>query len=394
MTAPVDDTPSVSLPDQGDGSRRRRRAERRPGLRLPSRALVAGILLVLVLGAIGWAAAQRMTDRGGDPADGHQGESAPPAPDVDPLLVVLVDGGGEVYGVTILAPARAAIVHVAPGTMVEVPSVGLASLREAETSGGTALLQQSLENVLGLRFGSVVTWDPAALAAVLAPLGDLAVDVAEAVDEREPTGRVRVVVPAGRQAVAPDDAAGFLEVVGSGTSLERIVRHQAFWDAVLAALAGKESPALPAEVTALVGVDVRHHVLPVEAVAGVSGDEELYRVLDDDLGTMVDRLFPGAEPVAGRVRVRILNGVGVPGIAQDVQPLLVDAGAEVTLSGNADRFDYAVTQIVYYDDDQLGAANEIRDALGVGEVVKSLTPLDVVDVTIVVGADFLDAHGG
>jgi hypothetical protein len=75
-----------------------------------------------------------------------------------------------------------------------------------------------------------------------------------------------------------------------------------------------------------------------------------------------------------------------------VQPLLVDIGAQVTLSGNADRFDYATTQVVYYDDDDLDAARAVAEAIGVGEVVKSLNELAVVDVTVVVGADFLAAH--
>jgi hypothetical protein len=66
----------------------------------------------------------------------------------------------------------------------------------------------------------------------------------------------------------------------------------------------------------------------------------------------------------------------------------------VTLSGNADRFDYATTQIVYYDDGHLDDAKAIQKALGVGELVKSLTGLDVVDVTVVVGADFVTAHPG
>ena len=50
--------------------------------------------------------------------------------------------------------------------------------------------------------------------------------------------------------------------------------------------------------------------------------------------------------------------------------------------------------IVYYDDEDLVNAKAIKKALGVGEVVKSLTGLDVVDVTVVVGRDFATAHPG
>jgi hypothetical protein len=92
--------------------------------------------------------------------------------------------------------------------------------------------------------------------------------------------------------------------------------------------------------------------------------------------------------------VQVLNGVGTPGLAQLVSPLLVPAGAQVTLSDNADRFDYAVTQVVYYDDARQADAEAVRAALGVGELVKSLADLDVVDVTVVIGADFVQAHAG
>jgi hypothetical protein len=126
-------------------------------------------------------------------------------------------------------------------------------------------------------------------------------------------------------------------------------------------------------------------------VSGVEGDQELYRVVDADLARLVQRLFGVS---THRITVQVLNGVGAPGVAQLVQPLLVGASARMTLSGNADRFDYATTQIVYYDDTHRADAAAVRKALGVGELVKSLTGLDVVDVTVVVGTDFTSTHPG
>jgi hypothetical protein len=91
---------------------------------------------------------------------------------------------------------------------------------------------------------------------------------------------------------------------------------------------------------------------------------------------------------AERIRVQVLNGTGTPGLAQQVQPVLAPVGAVVALSGNADRFDYETSQIVFYRDDDLDAARAVRRALGVGEVVRSLVVLDVVDLTVVIGGDF------
>jgi hypothetical protein len=387
---------TVPLPDKGDGTRRRQRAERqRRSRRLGRRAALALPVLVVVAGlayvgfGIYFAATDDESGSGESPAEVIDPLEADLA-DAPPDLVVLSDADGAVYGVTILAPASAAIVHVPPGTLVEVPSLGLASLADADRQGGDDVLQHSLENVLGIRFGAVVHLDPAALAAELERTGPLTVHLGEAVEDRDANGQVTVVFPAGDVDVDAENVVAFLSETGAQSALQRLVRHQGFWTALVA-----DGDSSIDGAAAMAGRDVRQRVLPVQAVSGVDGDDEQYRVVDDDLPALVALAFPGsASPGAARIRVRILNGAGTPGIAQQVQPLLVDAGAEVTLSGNADRFDYPTTQVVYYDDASAGAARAVQEALGVGELVKSLTDLAVVDVTVVVGADFLAAHPG
>ncbi|MBW3620533.1 MAG: LytR C-terminal domain-containing protein, partial [Actinobacteria bacterium] len=58
----------------------------------------------------------------------------------------------------------------------------------------------------------------------------------------------------------------------------------------------------------------------------------------------------------------------------------------------ADRFDHEETRIIVYDDapEQLAAAEQIRDLLGVGRVELSRTPQSVADITVVVGLDMLE----
>ncbi|HEX4904566.1 MAG TPA: LCP family protein [Acidimicrobiales bacterium] len=380
---------TVPLPEQGDGRRRRRRAaRRRRGWRLVASA-VGVVFGLAVLGGLAWTVAG-LFDGDDDDGSPRAGDDVSRTGGPGPALAVLTDDAGRLYGITLLVPAADTIVHVPPGTLVEVPSLGLASLQEAAEAGGDDLLRQSLENLLGARLDEVIDVDPARLAAMLTDAGPLDVAVADPVQARSASGRVEVLIPSGSFTILPENALGFLEPVGDGSALERIVRHQLFWSAYLAAVDDTQSDA----VAALSGVDARHRVLPVEVVSEVEG-EELYRVDADGLDELVRRVLPDAAPPDGtRIRVRILNGAGTPGLAQEVQPLLVDIGAEVTLSGNADRFDYATTQVVYYEDEDLESARAVAEALGVGEVVKSRTPLAVVDVTVVVGADFLAAHPG
>ena len=74
-------------------------------------------------------------------------------------------------------------------------------------------------------------------------------------------------------------------------------------------------------------------------------------------------------------------------MAQATAAKLVPAGAEVTLTGNVPRFGLQATQVVYYRDADRPAAQRMLDALGCGVLKRETKPINVVDVTILVGAD-------
>jgi polyisoprenyl-teichoic acid--peptidoglycan teichoic acid transferase len=94
------------------------------------------------------------------------------------------------------------------------------------------------------------------------------------------------------------------------------------------------------------------------------------------------------------VRVQVLNGNGVPGIGQEVAERLVGSGFKVILSGNARRLDYEHTRIITYDSSAEGltVAERARDLLTVGRVQVSAQQQGIVDLTIVVGMDFLETR--
>jgi hypothetical protein len=101
------------------------------------------------------------------------------------------------------------------------------------------------------------------------------------------------------------------------------------------------------------------------------------------------------EPVTDDdVRVQVLNGNGVPGIGEEVAARLQGEDFRVILSGNAQRLDYRKTLIVTYDESPQGQkqAERAQDLLGVGEVQVSAQGQGIVDLTIVVGKDFVRAN--
>ena len=415
----------AELPETASGDRRERRNRRRTKRRHARRVGAVVLVLALAGGAVAYFVVRE------PPASGTSellpvaieepkvdvGTSSPttsvppptPAAEGESPRALLVQqaADGSVSGLAVLAVDASGrgghVVFLPAGSLVEVPSFGIDSLRDAFTLGGFPLVQSSVENLLGVSFDAVSLVGSKQLAGALAPVGVLTVDVPAPVEAVSPEGRVSVLWPAGRVAVSPDEAAPLLEAPGQGSDLDRLVRHQRFWEAWLAAVTRVGDGGLPPEsamgelgelIGALAAGNVTYEVLPVESVAtGTAEDGDLWSVRTDELAALIRRVAPEASPPEARIRVQVLNGTGEPGVAQIVQPLLVPAGASVSLTGNADRFDYPTTQVVFYDDADRASAEAIRAALGVGEVVKSLTPLSVVDVTVVVGADLLQREG-
>ena len=70
-----------------------------------------------------------------------------------------------------------------------------------------------------------------------------------------------------------------------------------------------------------------------------------------------------------------------------VAPSVVPAGTEIVVVGNADAFDYEVTEIRYHHPTFRSEAEDIRDASGVGRVIDDPRQTDAFDVTIVLGTD-------
>ena len=93
--------------------------------------------------------------------------------------------------------------------------------------------------------------------------------------------------------------------------------------------------------------------------------------------------------------VRVLDGVGADGLASQAAREVVQAGGQVAIIGNADRFDPdAPTRVVYFDAEAAEAAGALAEVLGVeAEQIESTGADPVYDVTVVVGADLLRAYG-
>jgi len=170
------------------------------------------------------------------------------------------------------------------------------------------------------------------------------------------------------------------------------------WQAWLGAVSSSTNPnAVPGESSSGFGKYLRglargrvqYATLPV-TVQGDSSTPDRPRI--DSLMTTLVPLPTPANP-GDRVRVRLLSGVGPVDTNALLSTRLVPPNAQVTIVGNADRFDYTTTRIVYYDDGFADAANAIQQLVGVGEVTKASSVSDTEDVTVIIGQDLVDRQG-
>jgi hypothetical protein len=106
---------------------------------------------------------------------------------------------------------------------------------------------------------------------------------------------------------------------------------------------------------------------------------------DEAVRDLISERF--VQPGGDEVRLVVLNGVGEPGIGEEVARILIPNGFRLMSSENANRFDYKVTRIVAASEEDLPSAERARDLLGVGQILLGAQP-QLTDVVVVVGRDF------
>lgn len=116
----------------------------------------------------------------------------------------------------------------------------------------------------------------------------------------------------------------------------------------------------------------------VSAVAGLWDEEPAETGL---------RAFGRGVDTPADVRVEVLNGAGVGGLARDATHHLRDGGFDVVFFGNASRFDHARSVVL----DRRGdteRARAVAAALGIDSVATAIDSALMLEVTVVLGKDW------
>lgn len=295
----------------------------------------------------------------------------------------------------------------AGGSVVLVPAATLAPADEAEAfpaeplrvryaREGLAATRQGVADVLGVGVDEVVDLSPPRLAELLGPVAPLTVANPDAIGD----------FASGELVLAADEAVALLLASDPEESdLTRLTRHEAVWQAWLAAIAASSDPdVVPGERSTGIGRFVRGLAAGAATFAVPPGAEQVSEefagvVYVTDPAEAIDAMedlvpFPAAARPGDRLRVRVLDGTGADGLQLALARDVVRAGGQVVVVGNADNFAATESRAVYFD----GALAERAEAMGAElglpvEQIEGLNPDDRVDVTVVAGSDLLATYG-
>jgi hypothetical protein len=316
------------------------------------------VVLALVVGTVAPQIVELST--GGDVATNPM-----PAPPDQQVVVWSVAGGDGDALIAVLARGRkpAVVLALPDQVTINLPGQRLGTLEDAADTG-EGLVEVAVENLLGVPVDRMVSSEADDLAAAVDAAGGI-----EVLDRRM----------TGVQVVA------YLAEPGEDAPVDAVfLRWQDVLDGLLAATAQSSaaSAGLPEpldDMTMNASFDLT--ALPVIDIGG-----GLLRPEADEVEELVRERFV-LGPVRG-VRLVVLNGVGEPGIGQEIARVLVPEGYRLVSSGNATSFDFEETLIVAGSHEDIPHAERARDLLGVGEVLVGDPPSGFTDVTVVVGRDF------
>ncbi|MEX2275142.1 MAG: LCP family protein [Actinomycetota bacterium] len=345
---------------------RSREAERRARRRKRVGALVViGSLLVVALGV--WGFLRRDS---GPPDQAAPGAISPT------VLAIAVQGLRPLTAiVSVGGPSAPTAVSVPEDVVFVVPGQGELTAADAARLPGGAF-RTGVSNMLGTWADHYAVFDRDSLTALVERSGGIEVSLSDVFEtETGPIGPGTVTMT-GQQ------VNDYLGVEGSDLDLH--------WDIVLQGLFAEELLLLPTDLLdsddplavsrilqAAQGAGVT--ALPVNVLQSLTTPD--YPAIHQLVGDVFGR--PGPAPIP----VIVTNGSGEPGVGQAVAARIIPAGFRVVISDNAEEFGRKTTQIQADGESAIPLANEVLEALGVGQVVIQEVPSGLAELTILVGKD-------
>jgi len=342
-----------------------------------------------------------------DPAEPGFLAFATPTPT---LTVAHVDADDVLVGVTVLARTSlddgGSLVVFSPDMLISTDS-GDAVLHDLYAEAGVDGIEAVIAEFMQFGFtDDPMVMEPERLALFFKPLNTIPFFLTDDLVTIDADGAEEVVYESGFAQFGYEDLAEIYEWRNPTERDDgRFTRQLAIWEAWLAAIGEIDDEAelyaatlpfdegLPPYLRALATGAADLELVPAVPV-DYDVERPFYTLANGQASWPIDKgremvPLPASFAAGAWPTVQLLDGTGNAQNRGDFLPVVVAAGAEITVVGNALSFDIAETQVAYHDAVDEEAATDLAAVLGVA--VRFEEDLDQpAEVTVTVGVDFAD----
>lgn len=293
-------------------------------------------------------------------------------------------------------------------TRVMIPGRGMDKINHAFAFGDIELLEETIENFMGISIHYYGVVDFEAFQHIIDALGGVKINVEKDMYYTDQAGSLKINIHSGEQNLDGQEALDYVRFrFDKLGDLGRIQRQQKLINAVIDKIMNFDIMIKLPNIVSSLTEYIKTNMNPNEIITLARILKEIDRNKiwietikgDPQYIDRVSYLVVDAEKVKKRVRylienkhrglsIEVLNGNKMPGIAHTVARKLTELGFNVVNIDNADSFDYQKTVLIIYSK-EVQIDDYIKQYFGDVDIIRKEEPQNEVDMTIIIGKNML-----
>ena len=303
----------------------------------------------------------------------------------------------------------ALILSIPRDTRVEIPGRGMDKINHAYAFGGESLLTKTVSSFLDVPIHFYAVADFNGFVYIIDELGGVEIDVEKEMHYVDKAGGVEINLHPGKQILNGEKALQYIRFrYDKLGDLGRIKRQQKLALAVIKKMINFDSmikiPQISEGMKDYIetNIEARDTVALANLFRGVNQEKFRIETVQGEPVYIegISYLEPDVEEVRQRaksliygknsgMKVEVLNGNAMTGIAHKIANDLELQGFEIVNLGNADNFNYEKTKIIIYSK-EVNLNNEFKKLFNDFEIVKEYQTNANLDLVIILGKDMIN----
>ncbi len=301
------------------------------------------------------------------------------------------------------------ILSIPRDTRVEIPGRGMDKINHAYAFGGEKLISKTVSSFLDLPIHFYTVADFNGFVNIIDELGGVEIDIEKEMHYVDKAGGVEINLYPGKQILDGEKALQYIRFRHDKLGdLGRIKRQQKLALAVIKKMMNFDSitkiPQISEGMKGYIETNIKvqdaialanlfkginQEKFKVETVQGKPVYIEGISYLEPDVEEVRQRVKSLIYSKNSGMKVEVLNGNAMTGIAHKIAKDLELQGFEIVNLGNADNFNYEKTKIIVYSK-EVNLDNEFKKLFKDFEVVKEYQTNANLDLVIILGKDMVN----